>query len=296
MNSLIKKNCFLFIFCLSSFITRTNAQVTLDTTVVWQITTIDGNEFIGYILTETETTLEFSTATIGIINLQKNQIKKQERLLSDQTTGGLLWADNPMTYRYFWGNSGYNLKKGEKVYQNTWVLFNHLDMALSDQFTLGVGVMPLFLFAGSGTPLWVSPKIGIPIKKEKIHLGLGGLLGTVISQDFNANFGFVYGNVTFGNKNKHLSTGLGYGFADGEFANRPTVSIAGMIRLSKRGYLITENYFIDAGFENFAVLSLGGRYVGRKVTIDYGGYYFTNIGDLTIIPWLSLSIPFGQNR
>jgi len=281
----------LFLLLLFSF-QDTKAQVVTDTTSVWQITTIDDNEYVGYILSETPDIIELKTGTIGIINIQTSQIKKREELKSDASTNFLLWPENPMASRYFWANSGFNIEKGSGYYQNTWVLFNHAQFGLSDNFSLGVGTMPLFLFAGSSTPLWISPKVSFPIK-EKVHIAAGVLVGTLIGRgsDLGA-FGFAYGNTTFGSTSNNLSAGLGYGFADGEFADRPTVSVSGMFRTGKRGYIITENYYVDFGFDEVLILSLGGRYVGKKIILDYGGFYSTELDTFFIVPWLSISIPF----
>jgi len=65
-----------------------------------------------------------------------------------------------------------------------------------------------------------------------------------------------------------------------------------MFRTSKRSYIITENYYIDAGFDDVVLLSLGGRYVGKKIILDYGGIYAPETGTFAIIPWLSISLPF----
>jgi len=137
MKNLIKPLLLLFLF---NFITLTSIQAQLsDTTTIWQITMLDENEFIGHILSETERTMEFKTATIGTITLQKNQIKRLEKLVSNKTTNGLLWNENRMAYRYFMWNSGYNLKKGEAFYQNAWLFVNNFDVGVSDRFSFGVG-------------------------------------------------------------------------------------------------------------------------------------------------------------
>lgn len=286
--------CALFFF--TFFHTFLIAQTT-DTTIIWQMTMIDDNEFVGHILSETEATLEFKTATVSIIILQKDQIKRQERLLSNDSTNGLLWAENRMAYRYFLRNSGYNLKKGEAVYQNAWILINNIDVGITDNFSIGFGTVPLFLFGAGTSPIWLTPRVSIPLKSNKVNLGFGALVGTTVGNDFdNTSFGFGFGNVTLGDKNQNITMGMGYGFADGEFASRPTFSLAGMLRTGKRGYLISENYIISTGFETIVVLSLGGRFTGKRITLDYGGYFVPNLGTFAIAPWLSVSIPFGNAR
>ena len=282
----------LILFFLLFFSNQIVAQTNSDTTTIWQITTIDDNEFIGYILSETESAIEFKTATIGTITIQKNIIRKREKLRSNASTNGLLWADNPLPSRYFWANSGYSIKSGEGYYQNTWVLFNHAEFGLTDNFSLGVGTIPLFLFSGTSTPIWVSPKVTFPIQKDQINVGAGMLLGTTLSTDNTEAFGFAFGTTTFGSPDKNISAGFGYGFAEGDWANRPTFTLAGMLRTGKRGYIITENYFIDSGFDQFAILSLGGRFAGKRIIIDYGGIYPTEADTFFIIPWLSITLPF----
>lgn len=285
-------SCFFFFFLLSFY--DSVAQISTDTINIWQITTIDDNEYIGYILSETADTLELKTGTIGTITIPTHQIKKRARLISDASTNFLLWPENLMASRYFWANSGFNIKEGDGYYQNTWVLLNHAQFGLTDNFSLGVGTIPLFLFGGTATPLWISSKITFPIQK-KVHLAAGVLLGTLVGGGGGIGidgFGFAYGNATFGSTSSNLTAGLGYGVADGVFANRPTISIAGMFRTSKRSYIITENYYIDAGFDDVVLLSLGGRYVGKKIILDYGGIYAPETGTFAIIPWLSISLPF----
>jgi len=295
------KNRFYFLVCLLFLFTFYHqslfAQLS-DTTTIWQMTMIDDNEFVGHILLETETSIQFKTATVGIITLQKDQIKRREQLLSNDMTNGLLWAENRMAYRYFLRNSGYSLKQGEAVYQNAWILVNNFDFGLSDNFSLGVGILPLFLFGGGTTsPVWITPKFTIPVESDKVNLGVGALAGTTIGNEFDrVSFGFGFGNVTLGDKNKNITMGVGYGFADGEFATRPTFNLSGMLRTGKRSYLISENYIITTGFETIAILSLGGRFTGRRVTLDYGGYFVPNLGTLALAPWLSVSIPFGNAR
>ena len=48
----------------------------------------------------------------------------------------------------------------------------------------------------------------------------------------------------------------------------------------------------ESGFDDVVLLSLGGRYVGKKIILDYGGIYAPETGTFAIIPWLSISLPF----
>ena len=66
---------------------------------------------------------------------------------------------------------------------------------------------------------------------------LGHLLGEGVS------FGLGYGALTVGNRDKNLTLGAGWAFADSEWANSPTLTLSGMTRVGRKTYLLTENGF-----------------------------------------------------
>ncbi len=93
---------------------------------------------------------------------------------------------------------------------------------------------------------------------------------------------------------------MGYGFADGDWADYPTLELSGMYRVSKKFLLLTENYLITVGGGyNFGILSFGGRYGGQRIAIDYG--VFRPIGEdfgvgFWALPWVGLNVPFGRRK
>jgi len=121
------------------------------------------------------------------------------------------------------------------------------------------------------------------------------LLGTVIGEE-EAGFGILYGLSTFGSRDGNLSIGLGYGYAGGSFANSPMVNINGMIRTGAKGYLLTENYYIPTGDESLIIISLGGRTIIHRSGLDYGLFIpiIDGLDSFVAIPWLGITIPFGQ--
>jgi hypothetical protein len=156
--------------------------------------------------------------------------------------------------------------------------------------------VPLFLFGAEVTPIWITPKFSVPLEKESINLGGGAIIATVLGED-SPFVGIAYGLTTFGNRDRNFSIGLGWGFIDDEFAKSPTINISGIIRTGKRGYLVTENYFISAGDENVLILSLGGRTLWNRFSLDYGLFRpFTKDMDASFLafPWLGFVIPFSS--
>ena len=281
-----------FFICFFGSALQTNAQSQQDS-IVSRIETLDGNEYIGRVQEKSATVLRLKTDKLGVISIPVADIKRISEINQIRAKDGTYWLDNPQATRYLWAPNGYSLKKGEGYYQNIWILFNQAVYGLTDHFSAGLGVMPLVLFGGASTPVWITLKYSVPVVKDKINLGAGALLGTVIGESGSA--GILYGISTFGTKDKNLSFGLGWGFANGEMARNPTVNISAMIRTGAKGYFLTENYFIGTT-DNFVVLmSLGGRRIIKNVGLDFGAMLplAADLDEFVAIPWLGLSIPFG---
>ncbi len=271
------------------------SQTTNDTTLV-NIETIDGNEFIGQIVSEDSLKIVLKTEKLGEISIFRSDIKRQEILEVQQIKEGKYWFPNPQSTRYFWSPNGYGLKKGEGYYQNIWVLWNQFAYGLSDNFSIGGGIIPLFLFGGTPTPVFITAKFSIPVVENKFNLGAGAIAGTVLGEE-ETGFGILYGISTFGTPDNNVTFGLGYGFAGGEWASSPMININGMFRISSRGYFITENYYINAGGENVVLITLGGRRIIKKAALDYGLVFpIADIGQFVAIPWLGFTVPFGKTN
>jgi hypothetical protein len=271
------------------------SQTTNDTTLV-SIETVDGNEFIGQIVTEDSLRIVVKTEKLGEISIFRSDIKRREILEVQQIKEGKYWFPNPQSTRYFWSPNGYGLKQGEGYYQNIWVLWNQFAYGLSDNFSIGGGIIPLFLFGGTPTPVFITAKFSIPVVENKFNLGAGAIAGTILGEE-ETGFGIFYGISTFGTPDNNVTLGMGYGFAGGEWAQSPMININGMFRVSSRGYFITENYYINAGGENVVLITLGGRRIIKKAALDYGLVIpIADIGQFVAIPWLGFTVPFGKTN
>ena len=146
---------------------------------------------------------------------------------------------------------------------------------------------------GDANPLWITPKFSIPLVENKLNLAAGALIGDVIGEE-DSFFGLAYGNLTIGKKDKNISLGLGYGFTGDGWGETPVFSISAISRVSKKGYFLTENYFINDGDEFVVTLLIGGRTVWRKISLDYGALIpiAEDMDGFIAVPWLGLIIPF----
>ena len=271
---------------------KSHAQI--DSTQV-QIETADGNKFVGTITYEDTEKIKLLTLKLGELTFNRSDIVSITPINATQLKEGSYWFENPQSTRYFWSANGFGLKKGEGYYQNVWVLFNQVSVGITDHVSIGAGLVPLFLFGGTATPVWITPKVSLPVQKDKFNLGIGALLGTALGED-GTSFGLLYGISTFGSRDKNFSIGLGYGYADGELADRPTISFSSLIRTGARGYFLTENYYIGTGDEALILLSLGGRRIIDKAGLDFGLFipFSTDQDTFVAIPWLGITLPFGK--
>ena len=284
-----------FLICLFFIQQKGFAQnIPKDSTVQVTLRTTDDNEYVGFIVAQSAETVSLKTENLGVINIPKKMIRDIQTVRKEQIIDGQYWYDNPYATRYFFGPNGYGLRKGEGYYQNAWIFFNQISYGFTKHLTIGVGLVPGFLLGGGATPIWLTPKVSLPLNKDKVNLGVGGLFATALGSDGGGSFGVAYGQLTFGPRDRNINIGLGYGYAGDDWADTPTVTLSAMYRATKKFALMTENYIFDTGEENFFLLSFGGRFIGRHVAID-AGLFIPAEGDAFIAsPWLGVNVPFGH--
>lgn len=292
MKNLLRLSFFSIVFMLANL---AYGQVQPDSSRMVKIETLDGNDYLGILLAEDSLKVEIETSILGKVTIPRTSIKVMSHVQTAEIKAGKLWAKNTQSTRYFWSPNGYGLKKGEGYYQNIWVLWNQASVGVTDYFSIGAGMLPLFFFGGTSSPVWVVPKFSIPVVKDKFNLGVGALTGVVLGEE-NAGFGLVYGLGTVGNRNNNLTVGLGYGYAAGQWGKVPVITLSGMARVGPKGYLLTENFFIANGEDYITLISFGGRTLSKKAGIDYGLFIPLTSQQETFIalPWLGITIPFGK--
>lgn len=286
--------CFTFIFLLCCYSTEVQAQN--NSKKVWVVKTKDGNKYAGTITKRERSFIIMETEALGEIQIDKKNIKSIDEIDKSQLIAGEYLKVNSKTSRYFFAPSALSLRKGEGYYQNTWIFFNQVNYGITDNIDLGIGMVPLFLFNGAPTPFWVTPKVSFPVS-ENFSLGGGALVATIIGGNVTNNFaGSAYGVATFGNNSSNISVGLGYGFANGVWADTPLLTVSGLLRTGKKAFLMTENYFVGIDGNINSITFIGGRTAWERVQLDYGLVTsFNSLGDgFGAIPWLSLAIPFGK--
>ncbi len=264
------------------------AQEPQDSTL-YSIEIRDGNEYLGKILSRDQVEITLLTDTLSELTITVKDIKRIQKVVKSSMKDGQYWFENPHPTRYFWAPSGYGLKKDEAYYQNMWVLYSQISIGITDHFTIGGGIMPFLFFLGP-TPVWITPKISIPVKKDKYNVGLGVFAGAILPEE--TSICLLYGSNTFGSKNNNLTISLGYGFVNGELVKRPVINVSGMVRIGPRGYLLTENYY--QGAQDFGMFSFGGRKIIKKMSLDFGFLIPYGMNMFFALPWLGIALPMGE--
>lgn len=268
-----------------------------DSTKTMRIETKDGNIYIGNLITEDSLTLVLKTDRLGVINIPLADIKSRTEMSDAKNVEGQFWLPNPQSSRYFWAPNGYGLEKGSAYYQNIWILYNQVSVGITDNFSIGAGMLPLFLFAGASTPIFFVPKISVPVVRDKLNIGTGAFLGTVLGED-TGWFGLLYGTTTVGSRDKNFSLGMAYGFSQDQWMQSPIWNLGGMIRTGPKGYLISENYIISGSGATVVIVSLGGRTIIRNVGLDYSLWIPFNdeMDSFFAIPFLGITVPIGKKK
>jgi hypothetical protein len=257
------------------------------------IETVDGNEFFGKVLEDTPDAILLETTTLGQVRIPKVSISVLKEGTKGRVVDGEYWHESPHATRYFFAPTGYGLRKGEGYYNNSMVFLNQVSYGVSDNFSIGLSAIPFVVT----NALWITPKVSIPLKKDYLNAGVGVLAGGIFTT-FDENFflGLPYANLTLGSRNQNFTVGLGYGYGNGQWAQAPTLMIGSTARTGKKFAIVTENYFLGNTLDGpSTILSLGGRFLGKRVALDAAITGFLGSGSDFFFfawPWVSVTVPF----
>ncbi len=272
-----------------------------DTTKIYRVELNDGSIFFGNILDRDDEKLIMKTSVISRLELRHRNIKRISEVKSTEFQKGKFWFSNPHTSRYLYSPSGFNLKKGEGYYQNTNILLNSFNVGITDYITVGGGIELLSTFVplafGEFQPIFfLTSKAGVQLTDD-LHIGAGALYLNVPYYDYNqtsrAGSGIAYGIATYGNTDHHVTAGLGWGFIQSEFSEKPILTVSGTSRFSERFAFISENWFIPLD-TYYAIFSYGIRFISETIAIDLAFINNPEIAEFIVIgiPFVSFTVKF----
>ncbi len=274
---------------------------------------VNDRSIVGILQDFQSASIQILTEKTGLLDISRSQIKSIQRIEKDQIQGGIYIFPNPHPTRYFFGPSAIPLKKGEKYFQNAYVLSNSMQVGLTDHFSIGGGVVIPFLF-------FVTPKIGYQVSKH-VHIGGGFLLANSFIKDLQVGLGVAYGSITVGSREHNVTLNAGWGATKQNsydpltyqstsrwgMAQKPMFTFSGMTRISKRCMLITENWLFSVNEYTYdskgntngtqhntnGIMSGGIRIMWKKTSLDAGILSPVGVGSSAMgIPYLDYVIKF----
>ena len=249
-----------------------------DSSTMQVIETTDGSSNVGRIVRIGDDEIEFET-DLGVIRIPISKIKYIETLPATSVHDGEIWFKNPNESRLFFAPKARMLEKGTGYFSVYYLFFPGFSLGISDRFTLGGGFSIFPTVDIDEQLFFIAPKIGL-IQERTFQLSTGALLVRV--PDGDAVVGILYGVVTLGEPDASLTAGLGYGFKDGDLADRPMVMVGAEHRFSQHTALVTENWIFPGVDE--PVVSLGLRFFGRRLSVDLA--LINTLGEEAFFPGL----------
>jgi len=203
----------------SNVIAQTDSTHT-DMSKIYIITTYQGGEFVGKIISQDAKEVLIETKDKGQVLIPKYEIKEMKEIQVEEfTKNGDYIPKQVFSTRYFLTTNGLPIEKGESYLQ--WNLYGP-DFEFGVGKNFGLGIMTSWI----GMPIIGTAKYSIPLSK-KANLAIGTLLGTGswTAPDFGIALPFTA--LTLGDRRSNINFSFGYGavFSDGQSDGRVLMSV-----------------------------------------------------------------------
>lgn len=280
-----------FIFTLISVLScnLSYAQTEYDTSKYYLVTKNDGTQYQGKIIKSDDRELLLKTATIGNIYIPKHEIKSIKVISAGEiSSSGTYIGEDEFATRHFLTTNGHALGKSKSYAQiNLWG--PEVEFGVSDK--LSVGIMTSWL----AVPIVGTVKYSIELD-QKVHLGVGALVGTgswVNASSFGA---LPFGALTFGDRKNNITfsggmLALGSG---GDVSTQVLMSAAALSRISKKVTFVFDSFIVpgsnNSSIGTTAILTPGLRFSGtpeKSFQFGFGAIMIDNIFVPLPIPVLS---------
>lgn len=263
-----------------------------DEAVVHSLQLQDGSRLVGLITRVTADSVTVR-APGGLLTVARPVVVNVSEYSASRMRNGQLWPESPHTTRLLFSPTATPLEEGEGYFADFWIFLGSAAVGITDRFTLGAGAT-LFPWAGTDNLFFLLPKYTV-VNRPRGSLAVGGLLGSIGGSGSGRNsLGILYGVGTLGSRESNFTAGLGWGYARGEIADRPMITLGLLHRTSRGTALVSENWIIPLDSEDaVGLLSLALRLFGERVSVDAGaGLGLGEGGSSPLIPLLGFAWKF----
>ncbi|MFD2221340.1 hypothetical protein [Hymenobacter bucti] len=258
---------------------------------IYSVETAGGTLFNGTLRAATEEELTFETKELGVVTVQRANLRQLSSLTPEQARRGFDYVGNGT--RMFIAPTARNLHRGEGEIKVIDIFLTGIDYGITDNVSVGL-LVPIIPVVGIPF-VAVTPKVSVPLS-DKFHVGAGVLYGFATGIDGGSGSGGVgYGLATYGSADTNLTFGLGYGIGSDGIGGSPVGVIGANVRVSRLFSLVNETYLAsfdsNSGFGGLA----GVRYASPRFSGSLGMLYFTSRNNGGIYPaYLDVAYRFGK--
>lgn len=275
---------------------------------LYVLTLADGQTLRGYLVAKTKEQITLELVTGGAVTVPAAQVTAID---PDRGTvvnpDGELWFEDPHRTRYFYGPSGFMLRKGQGDFSQKELLFSTVSYGVLDNLSLQVGtVAPAWFFGVQGINGIFAVKVGGRVMSRlNVCGGAQTLFLPFMWGSSGPQFaGLAFGCATVGSPDAHFTVSAGVPFLLNPSASVSSgfiTTLSGNLRVGRNIALVTENWFVvpdvsRTQLDAFTANVFGVRFMGQRIAVDLGAMWFvtTRTGLLTPIPipWLDFTFNF----
>jgi len=271
----------MILFCLFSDSQAQSDPISRKDTM-YMITTNDGGEFVGKIISDDSREVVIIDRTKGKLILPKYSIKLMEMVKQSNLVGNMIVHANPHPSRYLFTPSAIALKRGEGYMNWFYFLIFQMQYGITDNFSMGITTSWIL------SPTMINLKYTVPVSDE-LCFAIGGQIGKLTIWDDNSvALGFASSTIGTAESNVSLNVGYGSYMRDGI----TIATLSGVQRISENASIMGEFWYCQPN--NGTPFFMGGPafriYSGRKSTYDIALLAIGNKSfQLWPLPLLSIS-------
>jgi hypothetical protein len=250
-------------------------EVPEDTTIVQVVRLRDGSILYGRV-EDTGPPVVLRLRDGQILRLDPASIRDID-VLDGRVVDGEVWEADSNPSRLFFAPTARTTPAGTGYFAVYELVVPFLSFSITDRFMIAGGTP---IIGGlDDRPFWVAPKLQL-IRTDRLQFSAGAWFVTTGEDDVDL-LSLLFGIATWGSSDNAVTLGLGYGFEGSRAADTPAVVGGFEARLARRIKLISENWYLPG---DVALLSLGPRFMGSRLSADVGLGYIVTGDDNVFFP------------
>ena len=251
-----------------------------------EITTFDGNIFLGEIIGETEIEYILETNSGIEIRIPKIRVKEKMNMVITEV-GGEVYRPDPNKSMYLFAPSAYPIEHNKSYCRDFCLFFPSYNRGFTNSISVQAGAFVIPGMELDDVPIVASGKYSLPAKgKFRFATGMMFVKWPDWGSEENGDngmsgSGFAFGTATAGDRFTHFSVSLGWGYSyknnTWDFSSDPIIVLGGNYRMTSSLALVFEFWKPAEADINKSPIMTAIRFIGRKISVDLGGLYILDM-------------------